>query len=93
MGSILIDIKDNEILRDVWEEVMAKGEAKGEAKGKAEGEAAGMVRILRGQLLIKFGRVPKWAEERLAKANTAQIERWAKKLMTAETLEGVVGRK
>ena len=37
MGSLQFDIRDNVILREVWEKVMAEGLAKGEARGKAEG--------------------------------------------------------
>ena len=36
MGSFQIDIQKNEILRDVWEQVMAEGIATGVAKGKAK---------------------------------------------------------
>jgi len=42
--------------------------------------------VERGQLTTKFGSVPKWAEERLEKATSGQIERWSKKILTAETL-------
>ena len=52
-----------------------------------------MIKILRGQLHAKFGLVPKWAEERLEKANKAQIERWGKKLLNAKSLEGAIGKK
>ena len=97
MGTSQFRIRDNVILREVWEEVMAEGiasgQAKGKAEGKAEGEAVGMIKILRGQLHAKFGLVPKWAEERLEKANKAQIERWAKKLLNAQSLEGAIGKK
>ncbi len=85
MGPIPIEIRDNEILREVWEEVMAEG--------LAEGEMAGMKKTLRGQLSTKFERVPKWVEERLAKANKAQIQRWLNKVVVAQTLEGVIGKK
>ena len=50
-------------------------------------------RMLRGLLTTKFGSVPKWAEERLAKATSAQVERWSKKILTAEGVEGVLGKK
>ena len=101
MGSLQIDIRDNEILREVWEEVMAEGEAKGEAKGKAEGlaeglaegEVAGKLKALRGQLHTKFGSVPKWVEDRLEKANKTQIERWLNQVVIADSLEGVIGEK
>ena len=49
--------------------------------------------MLRGQLATKFGRLPKWVDERLEEATSVQIERWAKKILTADTLEGVLGKK
>jgi hypothetical protein len=50
-------------------------------------------KMLRGQLETKFGKVPKWADERLDEATSIQIERWSKKILTAETIEGVLGKK
>ena len=101
MEALYIDFQKNAFLRDTWEKVMAeglakgeaKGEAKGKAEGKAEGEAAGMLKVLRGMLQMKFGRIPNWAEERLRNANTAQIGRWSKRFVRAESLEDVVGGK
>lgn len=49
--------------------------------------------MLRGQLETKFGSLPKWVDERLEAAKSIQIERWAKKIITADTLEGVLGKK
>jgi hypothetical protein len=49
--------------------------------------------ILRGQLETKFGSLPKWVDERLATAKSVQIERWSKKIITADTLEAVLGKK
>ena len=49
--------------------------------------------MLRGQLETKFGSLPKWVNERLAAATSVQIERWSKKIITADTLEGVLGKK
>jgi predicted transposase YdaD len=93
MSSMQIDFRKNEILREVWDEVMAEGLAEGLAEGKAQGEAVGMAKMLQGMLHAKFGRVPKWADDRLGKANKAQIERWSKKFVNAQTLEGVIGKK
>ena len=53
----------------------------------------GKENLLRLQLETKFGAVPKWASERLASATSAQVARWAKKILTADTLEGVLGKK
>jgi hypothetical protein len=53
----------------------------------------GQVRIIRTLLKAKFGKLPKWVDERLSHASLSDVERWAKKLVTADTLEGVLGRK
>ena len=57
-----------------------------------EGRAEGMSRVLRELIDTKFGPPPKWALDRLAKAKPAQLERWARKVLTAGTLEGVLGK-
>ena len=49
--------------------------------------------MLRGQLATKFGSLPKWVDERLETATAVQVERWSKKIVTADTLEGVLGKK
>ncbi len=76
-------------------EGLAEGEARGEAKGRAEGEAIGETKaqraLLRKLLTLKFGPLPAWAESRLATANSAQLEVWAERVLTAEGLEGVWG--
>jgi hypothetical protein len=69
----------------------AKGQAKGRAKGQAIGEAIGMSAVLRELLETKFGPLPKWAQARMAKARRAQFERWTRRVLTAGTLEAVIG--
>ena len=49
--------------------------------------------MLRGMLATKFGSLPKWVDERLEAATSVQFERWSKKILTADTLEGVLGKK
>ena len=49
--------------------------------------------MLRGQLTTKFGRLPKWVDDRLDAASSVQVERWSKKILTADTLEGVLGKR
>ena len=49
-------------------------------------------KMLRGMLATKFGKLPKWVHERLEEATSLQVERWSKKILTAETLEGVLGK-
>ncbi len=52
-----------------------------------------LANMLRGQLETKFGRLPKWVDERLEAATSVQVERWSKKILTADSLEGVLGKK
>ncbi len=52
-----------------------------------------LAKMLRVQLKTKFGRLPKWADERLKVATSVQIDRWMKKFVRAETIEGVLGKK
>ncbi len=50
-------------------------------------------KTLRGQLKAKFRTLPKWADEKLESATSVQVRRWSKKIVTADTLEGVLGKK
>jgi hypothetical protein len=54
----------------------------------------GQMIIIGAQLETKFGKLRKWVDERLSQAkSTTDVERWARKTLTAETLEGVLGKK
>ena len=78
---IRVEIDSNVFLKDIHDSAVAKGRAEG------------MVFLLRDLLESKFGKLPKWADERLRKATAAQAERWAKKVLSAGTLEGVLGNR
>ena len=82
---VVIDLTKNPVLMRWRREALAEGEALGEARG--------MSRVLHEQLATKFGPLPKWASDRMAQASPAQVERWAKKVLTAGTLEAVLGKK
>ena len=86
-------VDDHVFLREIRATALAEGRAEGEAKGKAEGEAKGKAEIVLGLIGAKFGPLPKWARARVAKAAPAQLERWALMLLTAETLDEVVGKR
>ncbi len=77
MGSLQIDFRENEILRDVWEEVMAE----------SAHETA--YNILRGMLEAKFQSIPDWAEVRMNAATFAQLDRWCLRLVAAESITAV----
>ena len=56
----------------------------------AEGRIEGEVRLLRKQLVRRFGPLPDWAERRLTDAEPAQLERWGERVLEAATLEAVL---
>ncbi len=77
---ISLAIEKNVFIRDAWE------------SGFTKGEAQAMRKLLRGQLETKFGPLPKWSLVRLQKATTDEAQLWSKKVLTARTLEGVIGK-
>ena len=64
-----------------------------EAKGREEGALWAIQKTLRSQMKTKFGRVPVWAQERLASATSEQLEAWCQKILVADTIEGVIGKR
>ncbi len=51
------------------------------------------VQVLRDLMKTKFRTLPKWAEQKLESATPAQTQRWLRKILTADTLEAVLGKK
>ena len=66
-------------LRD---ELVAEGMAKGMAKGQAE--------LLLRQLGLRFGEVDPATEQRVRQASGDELTHWAERILTADTLQGVL---
>ena len=79
--SMTIDISKNAFLQDILDQ------------GKAEGKAEAKLETLRTLLDLKFGHLPDWANQRLTKATQQQLDRWLPKVLTADALESVLGRR
>ena len=63
-----------------------------ERLAKREGLEQGMAfltRVLRKQLVGRFGDLPDWVDSRLAEADGDRLERWGQKLITAPDLDSV----
>ena len=56
-------------------------------------EQGARTEVLRDLLSAKFRTLPKWADEKLKSATPAKVQRWLRKILTAETLEGVLGKR
>lgn len=79
-------IKNNKVVQE-W---MRKGHAEGFERGREEGREEGQLTVLRRQIERKFGRVPRWAENRLKSATLAQIDDWSLRILDAPTLKDML---
>jgi predicted transposase/invertase (TIGR01784 family) len=68
----------------------AEGEARGRAEGEAQGEARGRADLLLKQLTLKFGPLTPGALDRVHTASTDELDRWAERILTANTLDEVL---
>ncbi len=69
------------------EELMQKGEARGIVVGEIQGRRV----MLRRQLTLRFGALPEGADTRLGAADVVTLDTWAERVLTAATLEEVLG--
>ena len=65
----------------------------GRTAGQAEGRTAGRASMLIDMMGAKFGPLPKWASERINKANSVQLERWGCKMLFTDSLELVFAKR
>lgn len=69
------------------------GRQQGWREGRQEGRQEGRALLLARLCRRRFGGLPKWAEERLAGADVAQLEGWAERILDAHSLDEVFGEK
>ena len=72
-----------------WCEGKQEGKQEGMLKGKQEGRLEEASRLVRRLLMLRFGGLPDWAEDRLRQASTTDLERWADRILEASSLETV----
>jgi len=87
MAEAAYESLSEKIRRNVEETVRKNIEKTVRSEGRKEGEAKLLVR----QLSRRFGPLPKWAESRVNKAKSAQLEKWADAVLDASSLTEVVG--
>lgn len=73
-----------------------KGRQEGLQEGLQEGRQEGRQETLRttakSLFEIKFGELPEWATNQINKANANQLDTWIKNILTAESLETILGK-
>jgi len=78
------EAKKMPILNDILEHEVLGREFK---KGLLEGRQEGMLSVLRRQIEGRFGKIPRWAEERLAKQSPEEPEQLGVRVLKAQSLE------
>jgi hypothetical protein len=66
-----------------------EGWREGQREGQREGRKQGEAKMLRRQLVRRFGELPDWVDGRLGEAGEAELETWADRVLEAGRLEDV----
>lgn len=88
-----VDPRTEEEMASIESYLLQKGRREGKREGKREGLLEGQRRMLLNQLEARFGALPGVAEERIQAAGSAELRRWARRVLTAATLDEVLGRR
>ncbi|MEO5330294.1 MAG: DUF4351 domain-containing protein, partial [Magnetococcus sp. THC-1_WYH] len=71
-----------------------EGRQEGEQIGEqSRGEQKGEAKILTRQLQRRFGDLPAWANEKIAKAESPLLEEWSLRIFDAQSLDDVFSDK
>ena len=77
-------------MREWPREWVEKGRKEGQKIGQAIGQAEGARSVLQDQLSQKFGELPESVSEQIQQADYSQLQRWAKRVIDAESLEQIL---
>ena len=69
------------------EEGMQKGMQQGMQQGRRDGKA----QLFRRLLLARFGDLPSWANDRLSGADEHTLDAWTEAVLTAQSLDALLG--
>ena len=73
------------------QEGLQEGRQEGLQEGQQKGQLQGIEGTLRKLIALKFGELPAWADERLSQASDEQLDVWVARILTADSLEGLLG--
>ena len=60
-------------------------------RGRGEGREEGAMRLLLKLVRLKFGEIGEEHAQRLSTASASELERWSEAILTAETLDELLG--
>ena len=78
------------LLEDAEKRGLEKGRQEGISIGEARGEVKGEAKLLQRLIEKRYQQFPAWVQDKLNAATTDQLEAWADRIFTAETLEALL---
>jgi hypothetical protein len=90
------DLQDLHEVHDMLAERIKKWPEQWEERGIQKGRMEGRVKTLHETALalleLKFGPLPDWATQMIDQADAAKLDAWIKGVLTAESLEALLGK-
>ena len=77
------------VLNSTYDQILDEGRALGREEGREEGRMEGGAALLSKQLAKRFGELPPAVSERVRAATLDELDVWAERLLSAETLSAV----
>ncbi|MEO5329363.1 MAG: DUF4351 domain-containing protein, partial [Magnetococcus sp. THC-1_WYH] len=87
--SLTFNLMENDVFRPIIMKAIMEAQTDSEQKGRQEGEATILTRLLQR----RFGTVPDWASEKIAKAELPSLEEWSLRFVDAQSLDDVFSGK
>jgi predicted transposase YdaD len=73
-----------------------RGREEGRMEGRMEGRTEGRMQAMRETAItlleLKFGALPDWATQMINQADAARLDAWTRGVLTAESLEALLGK-
>lgn len=83
--------RQEKVIMDGLDELRQEGREQGRAEGERKGERKGRAQLLLKQLTARFGPVPAEAKAQVLAAKEPALDRWALRVLTAPSLDAVLG--
>lgn len=72
------------------ERLRREGRKEGHKEGRNEGRKEGQCELLIKQMRLRFGPLPEGALARIRNADQAQLDRWAERILTAQSRDDLL---
>ena len=82
----LRDVPSSELAKEQVERFMSTAE-KLRQEGEKKGVKKGSAELLLRQIGLRFGEVPEYVVARIRRASARDVNRWAERILTVESLE------